>query len=161
RLSHLTAAGALRMVDVSAKTPTLRTARARGAVRVGTPLARLLRRGGNVAKGNLFEAARLAGILAAKQVDRLIPLCHSLPLDGVQIDFTLAGETVHIEAQTRTTAKTGVEMEALTAVTLAALTIYDMGKAVNKHMVIGPIELIEKTGGKSGSLQRHRGNPKK
>jgi cyclic pyranopterin phosphate synthase len=149
-LSHVGRDGALKMVDVSAKSPTLRTAVAIGTIHVGTAVARLLKTSGAVKKGNVFEAARLAGILAAKRTDQLIPLCHGLPLEYVRIDFHIAGRNVQIEAEARTTARTGVEMEALTAVSIAALTVYDMCKAVTKAMTIGPIRLIAKTGGKSG-----------
>jgi cyclic pyranopterin phosphate synthase len=144
------------MVDVSAKTPTLRTAIAEGRVRVGPVIAQALRKTGNVKKGNVFETARLAGILAAKRVDQLIPLCHGLPLEHVRIDFTLTGATVRIEAEARTTARTGVEMEALTAVTVAALTIYDMCKALGKGMNLEFFRLLSKTGGKSGDYTAPR-----
>ena len=154
QFSHLDSTGAVRMVDVAGKEATQRTATARGEIEVGKAIAGALRKNGAVAKGNVWETARLAGILAAKRVDSLIPLCHTLPLDSVAIDFRLTGQRVEITAVARTTGRTGVEMEALAAVTVAALTIYDMCKALGKGMVIRKIELVEKTGGKSGPWRR-------
>ena len=149
RLSHVDDTGRARMVDVGDKPLTVRRAVAAGRVRVSAALAEAIR-ANTVAKGNLLEVARLAGIQAAKRTDELIPLCHSLPLDAVDVTATLGDGCVKLRAEARTTWKTGVEMEALTAVTVAALTVIDMGKAIDKAMVIEGVRLIEKTGGKGG-----------
>lgn len=142
------------MVDVSAKEATKRVARASGQVIMQPATLQLIRDRGH-AKGDVLEVARLAGIMAAKRTGDLIPLCHPLPLESVQINYSFPNETtVAIEATAVITAKTGVEMEALTAVSVAALTIYDMCKAVDKGMVITQICLEEKTGGKSGHYVR-------
>jgi cyclic pyranopterin phosphate synthase len=117
---------------------------------LGRKLAAHLRRTGAVAKGNVIETARLAGILGAKQTAQLIPLCHPLPLDVVEVRASIVGECVAIETIARTRAATGVEMEALTAAAVTALTVYDMCKAASKDIVIGPIRLLEKSGGRSG-----------
>ncbi len=143
------------MVDVGEKPVTNRQAIARGAITMSAMALKLIRRG-EVAKGDPLQAARLAGILAAKQTASLIPLCHPLPLTHVSVDLTPSKSGYEIEARVRTSAQTGVEMEALTAVAVAALTIYDMVKAVDKEMVIGDICLVEKTGGKSGRYVRRR-----
>jgi cyclic pyranopterin monophosphate synthase len=143
------------MVDVGAKPVTDRQAIARGAITMSATALKLIRRGG-VAKGDPLQAARLAGILAAKQTASLIPLCHPLPLTHVSVDLTPSKSGYQIEARVRTSAQTGVEMEALTAVAVAALTIYDMVKAVDKDMVISDICLMEKSGGKSGRYVRRR-----
>ena len=142
------------MVDVSGKASNLRTATAEALVRVGAEVARQLGENGATAKGNVMEVARLAGIMAAKRTDQLIPLCHSIPVDHVSVDATLEGETIRIEAVAKTSAKTGVEMEALTAASVAALTVYDMCKAAGKGIVIEHVRLLEKTGGKSGEWRR-------
>jgi len=144
------------MVDVGAKPVTAREAVARGSIMMSTAASRLIR-SGEVAKGDPLQAARLAGILAAKQTSSLIPLCHPLPLTHVAVELTPRRGGYEIEARVRTSAQTGVEMEALTAVSIAALTIYDMVKAVDKDMVIGEICLVEKKGGKSGHYIRRRG----
>jgi cyclic pyranopterin monophosphate synthase len=143
------------MVDVGAKPVTDRQAIARGAITMSATALKLIRRG-EVAKGDPLQAARLAGILAAKQTASLIPLCHPLPLTHVSVDLTPSKSGYQIEARVRTSAQTGVEMEALTAVAVAALTIYDMVKAVDKDMVISDICLMEKSGGKSGRYVRRR-----
>jgi len=143
------------MVDVGEKPITNRQAIARGAITMSAMALKLIRRG-EVAKGDPLQAARLAGILAAKQTASLIPLCHPLPLTHVSVELTPSKSGYEIEARVRTSAQTGVEMEALTAVAVAALTIYDMVKAVDKEMVIGDICLVEKTGGKSGRYVRRR-----
>jgi cyclic pyranopterin phosphate synthase len=143
KFSHLDAAGHACMVDVGAKVPQQRIAVAAGAVRCQPQTIRALR-AKKLPKGDVFTVAKVAAIAAAKRTDELIPLCHSLPLDGVQLEFVLRKNFVHIRAAVRTTAKTGVEMEALTAVSVAALTIYDMCKAVDKTMVIGEIRLVSK-----------------
>jgi len=153
KLSHLDEAGRIRMVDVTPKLPTARMARAEAVVWIGRKVATLLRQTGSVAKGNVLETARLAGIMGAKQTSTLIPLCHPLPLDVVEVIATIVGERVVISTVARTRAATGVEMEALTAATVAALTVYDMCKAASKDLVIGPIRLLEKDGGRSGHWQ--------
>jgi cyclic pyranopterin monophosphate synthase len=144
RLSHVDAAGRIRMVDVGAKPATAREAIARGHITVSAAARRQIKAGG-MKKGDPLETARLAGIMAAKQTASLIPLCHPLPLSFVDVRLTAARGGYDIEAVARTTAPTGVEMEALTAVSVAALTIYDMVKAVDKAMVIGDIRLIAKS----------------
>jgi cyclic pyranopterin phosphate synthase len=141
------------MVDVGDKPITAREAIARGSIRMSREALRQIRRG-TVRKGDPLQAARLAGILAAKQTAALIPLCHPLPLSAVQVDLSPRARGYDIEARVRTTARTGVEMEALTAVAVAALTIYDMVKAVDKGMVIGDIRLELKSGGRSGTYRR-------
>ncbi len=153
-LSHLDKAGSARMVDVTAKLPTARLARAEAVVILGRALAARLRRTGALSKGDVLETARLAGIQGAKQTASLIPLCHPLPLDVVEIRATVGGDRVLIEAMARARAATGVEMEALTAASVAALTVYDMCKAASKDIVIGPIRLLEKSGGRSGHFLR-------
>lgn len=153
-LSHFDDSGASRMVDVGAKPITPRLARAAGRIAFSpTTLQAILDR--KIAKGDVFEVARLAGIMAAKKTSELIPLCHALGLDSVGIDFRpLDDRTVEIEATVRVQARTGVEMEALTAVTVAALTVYDMCKSLDRDMTLGPFELREKSGGKSGHYLR-------
>ena len=141
------------MVDVGAKPVTSREAIARGTISMSAEALTLIRRG-EVAKGDPLQAARLAGILGAKQTASLIPLCHPPPLTHVSVELTPSKNGYTIEARVRTSAQTGVEMEALTAVAVAALTIYDMVKAVDKAMIIGDICLIEKSGGKSGHYLR-------
>src|SRR2546426_6876958 len=141
------------MVDVGAKPVTTREAVARGSITMSALALKLIRRG-EVAKGDPLQAARLAGILAAKQTSSLIPLCHPLPLTHIGVELTPSKKGYVIEARVRTSSQTGVEMEALTAVSVAALTIYDMVKAVDKRMVIGDIRLMKKTGGKSGTFTR-------
>jgi cyclic pyranopterin phosphate synthase len=141
------------MVDVGDKPVTAREAVARGTITMSRDALRLIRRG-EVKKGDPLQAARLAGILAAKQTSALIPLCHPLPLSSVDVELTPTARGYQIEARVRTTAQTGVEMEALTAVAVAALTIYDMVKAVDKTMVIGDVKLMFKSGGRSGTFRR-------
>jgi cyclic pyranopterin phosphate synthase len=142
------------MVDVGDKRVTVRRARASGRVRVQAETLRLIRNR-EVAKGDVLEVARLGGIMAAKRTGELIPLCHVLPLDGVSLSFHFPNEaTIAIEAEARATARTGVEMEALLAVSVAALTIYDMCKSVDRAMVIEEIRLEEKAGGRSGHFTR-------
>jgi cyclic pyranopterin phosphate synthase len=143
------------MVDVGAKPATAREAIARGSIAMSAAALALIRSNA-VAKGDPLLAARLAGILAAKLTSALIPLCHPLPLTLIDVDLKPSRNGYAIEARVRTTAQTGVEMEALTAVAVAALTIYDMVKAVDKAMVIGDIRLVEKSGGKSGTWKRSR-----
>lgn len=155
-LSHLDAQGRARMVDVGEKPVTRRLCVARGAVRMAPEtLARIAE--GKIAKGDVLATARIAGIQAAKRTDEWIPLCHSLSLDGVDIELVPEPEysRVRIEATARAQAKTGVEMEALVAVTAAALVIYDMCKAIDRGMVVEAVHLVSKSGGKSGTWQRN------
>lgn len=153
RLSHVTASGAVRMVDVGDKPVTAREAVARGRITMSSEAIRQIR-SGTVKKGDPLQTARLAGIMAAKQTASVIPLCHPLPLSHADVTLTPLANGYSIEARVRTTAQTGVEMEALHAVAVAALTIYDMIKAVDKRMVIGDIRLVEKRGGQSGDFRR-------
>ena len=152
-LSHLDETGKARMVDVGDKPVTTREARARGAIAMSATALRLIRKGA-LAKGDPLQTARLAGIMAAKKTAELIPLCHPLPLTHVSVELTAIRRGYRIEARVRTASQTGVEMEALTAVAVAALTMYDMAKAVDKEMVIGEIYLVEKKGGRSGHYRR-------
>jgi cyclic pyranopterin phosphate synthase len=154
-LTHMNPQGEARMADVSLKEPTRRQAVASAVIHMKRETIRLIVTGG-VPKGDVFAAARIAGILAAKRVDELIPLCHSLPLESVEVVLSPdeSNGSVYITATARCTYKTGVEMEALTAASAAALTVYDMCKAVDKDMVIGDIKLLKKTGGKSGEYIR-------
>jgi cyclic pyranopterin phosphate synthase len=153
-LTHFDAQGASRMVDVGGKPETLRTARASGIIRMAAAtLTRIRDR--SLAKGDVIEVARLAGIMAAKRTSDLIPLCHPLPLNSVEIELIPAGDDrLRIEARVQTVGRTGVEMEAHTAVSVAALTVYDMVKAIDRGMVVEAIWLEEKTGGQSGTFRR-------
>ena len=153
RLTHVDESGAARMVDVSGKDVTARTATASGRVLVSSTVVELLR-GEGVPKGDALAVARLAGIMGAKQTPALIPLCHPLAISGVTVDLAVADDAVEISATVRTTDRTGVEMEALTAVSVAALTVVDMVKAVDKSAVITDVRVEEKTGGKSGTYRR-------
>lgn len=153
RLSHVDEAGAVRMVDVGGKPATRREAVARGRITIRPAALRLIRER-RVAKGDPLAAARLAGIMAAKRTADLIPLCHPLPLSHVAIEVTPRPRGYDIEARVATTAQTGVEMEALTAVAVAALTVYDMVKAADKSMTIDHIRLVSKSGGRSGTYRR-------
>jgi cyclic pyranopterin monophosphate synthase len=155
QLTHVDAGGRVTMVDVGDKPVTAREAVARGEIVMSAEALRLIRRG-EVKKGDPLQAARLAGIMAAKRTSELIPLCHPLPLSSVGVELTAMKNGYAIEARVRTTAQTGVEMEALTAVAVAALTLYDMIKAVDKEMVIGDICLVEKRGGKTGDYIRQK-----
>jgi cyclic pyranopterin phosphate synthase len=148
-LTHLDAAGAAHMVDVSGKGVTARQAVATGRIDMSIEAVRAIRDGA-AAKGDVLAVARVAGIMAAKRTSDLIPLCHPLPLTRVAIDLTIDDEGVAATATAATEGKTGVEMEALTAVSVALLTVYDMAKAIDKGMTIGGIGLLTKTGGKSG-----------
>ncbi|WP_449241211.1 cyclic pyranopterin monophosphate synthase MoaC [Desulfoscipio gibsoniae] len=153
-LNHFDSSGAARMVDISSKDDTVRVAVARGEVLMQPATLELIDRGG-VAKGDVLGVARVAGIMAAKQTGRLVPMAHPITLTGVNVDFRLQPpDRVQIQARVRTTGKTGVEMEALTAVTVAGLTVYDMCKAVDREMVLGQVRLVHKTGGKSGTFER-------
>jgi cyclic pyranopterin phosphate synthase len=154
QLSHFDEHGASRMVDVGQKPVTARMARASGRVQMQPDTLAQIRQG-QMAKGDVLAVARLAGIMAAKQTGTLIPLCHPLGLDAVNVDFHFPDDkSVQVEAVVRVTARTGVEMEALTAVSVAALTIYDMCKAVDRGMTIQQIQLEEKSGGRSGHFER-------
>jgi cyclic pyranopterin phosphate synthase len=159
-LSHVDAEGRARMVDVTAKAETHRVATASGSIRMKAATLDAIR-GNQVAKGDVLGVARLAGVMAAKRTAELIPLCHPLPLHDVDVrlslDPTLPG--VRVEATSQTIARTGVEMEALTAVSVALLTVYDMAKAMDREMVIGDIVLLAKTGGKSPPYSRLDGTP--
>ena len=150
-LTNLDSSGEARMVDVSAKQPTLRIAVAAGQVRM-LPATLAAIEAGNAPKGDVLGTARLAGIMAAKQTSQLIPLCHPLPLQKVEVQIVADPQLpgYQIQAEVKTKAETGVEMEALTAVSVAALTLYDMAKALEKSMQIEAIRLVSKTGGKSG-----------
>ncbi len=153
RLTHVDETGAARMVDVSGKEVSARTATASGRVLVSAEVVGLLR-GAGVPKGDTLAVARLAGIMGAKQTPALIPLCHPLALSSVTVDLVVGDDSVDITASVRTTDRTGVEMEALTAVSVAALTVVDMVKAVDKRTVITDIRVESKTGGRSGDFTR-------
>jgi cyclic pyranopterin monophosphate synthase len=153
RLTHVDEHGAARMVDVSGKAATHRSATARGRVLVAPETADLLRRG-EMPKGDVLAVARIAGIMAAKRTPDLVPLCHPLAISGVSVDLEVADDAVDIAATVRTTDRTGVEMEALTSVSVAALTVYDMIKAVDKHATITDVRVERKSGGKSGDWSR-------
>lgn len=154
-LSHLDESGVAHMVDVSLKADTLREATARGRITMAPGTLALIEEGG-IAKGSVLGVAQIAGILAAKQTGTLIPLCHPLPLTGVDVSFEFdrTSSAIDIEASARVVGKTGVEMEALVAVSVAALTIYDMAKATDRAMVIGDVRLVHKSGGKTGEFLR-------
>ena len=154
RLSHLAPAGSPRMVDVGPKPVTRRTAVAEAWVAVGPAIARHLRREGGLAKGNVLETARIAAVLAAKHTPALIPLCHPIPLENVEVEAALVGDRVRIRTTVTAEAKTGVEMEAMTAAAVAALTVYDMVKSAGKGVEIGPVRLLRKDGGRSGRWTR-------
>ncbi len=156
-LTHLDSRGQMRMVDVGEKPITRREAVARGAVRMAPrTLSAIV--AGSLAKGEALAAARLAGVMAAKRTHELIPLCHQIPLEVVEVDFApdRARSTILIQARAATSARTGVEMEAMVAVSAAALTIYDMAKAIDRAMVIEAIRLVRKSGGRSGEFVRAR-----
>lgn len=152
-LTHTDEKGAARMVDVGGKAPTRRVARAEATVLL-TPATLALISEGGLPKGDALAVARVAGIMAAKKTPELIPLCHPLPLSSVKVDFTVLEDGVRIETEAATVAPTGVEMEALTAAGVAALTLYDMVKAVERQAEITGIRLLEKSGGKSGHFRR-------
>jgi len=149
-LSHIDDQGRARMVDVSGKPVTERTATAEALVVVGPAVARQLAETGGVAKGNAIETARIAGIMAAKRTHELIPMCHPLPIDAVAISAEMQGDVVTLTASVSCHARTGVEMEAMTAVAVAALTVYDMCKSAQKGIRIERIRLLSKSGGRSG-----------
>jgi cyclic pyranopterin monophosphate synthase len=149
KLTHLDESGAARMVDVGGKAATARSATATGHIAM-QPATLAAVREGSGPKGDVIAAARIAGIMAAKRTGDLIPLCHPLALDTVSVDFAFTDSGISVTARAALTGKTGVEMEALTAASIALLTIYDMAKAMEKGMVIEAVRLVEKTGGKSG-----------
>jgi cyclic pyranopterin monophosphate synthase len=153
RLTHVAPDGSARMVDVSGKPETLRTARAKGVIRM-SPEALEAIQTNKLAKGDVLAVARVAGIMAAKHTASLIPLCHPLTLEDVQVDLStdVALPGVRAESRVQTTGRTGVEMEAIVAVTIALTTVYDMAKSADRSMTIGDISLIEKTGGRSGTF---------
>ena len=155
RLTHLDARGRIRMVDVGEKPITRREAIARGRVRMAPATLQAIV-GGKLKKGEALAAARLAGIMAAKRTHEMIPLCHQIPLEVVEIDFApdSSNSALQIQARTVTDARTGVEMEAMVAVSAAALTIYDMAKAIDRAMTIDAIRLVGKSGGRSGTFKR-------
>ena len=153
-LTHLDSEGRARMVDVSGKVETIRVARAEAFVEMSASTVKLLREKA-MPKGDPLEVARIAGIQAGKKTSELIPLCHPLPLSHLDVSIEITESGAHIESTARTKAETGVEMEALTAASVAALTLYDMCKAVEKGISIGPVRLLEKSGGKSGHWVRH------
>ena len=155
KLTHLDDAGAARMVDVSAKATTAREAVAEGRIRMSAAAAAAIRDGA-AAKGDVLAVARVAGIMAAKRTAELIPLCHPLPLSGVTLDLVVGAGDVTATASVRTTHTTGVEMEAMTAVSVALLTVYDMAKSLDKGMIIEGVRLLSKTGGKSGDWHAER-----
>ena len=155
RLTHVDAKGRVKMVDVSAKAETARVAVAEGDISMSADARRAIRRG-TVAKGDPLQTARLAGIMAAKRTAEIIPLCHPLPLSSVDIALVATRTGYRIRARVGIVGRTGVEMEALVAVSATALTIYDMLKAVDRAMVIGPVQLVEKRGGRSGVYRRRR-----
>lgn len=157
-LTHLDAAGAARMVDVGDKPATRRRAVAGGRIAMTAEALEAIRAGA-VAKGDVLAVARIAGIMAAKRTAELIPLCHPLPLTSVEVELAFAGDGIDATATAITDAKTGVEMEAMTAVSVALLTLYDMAKALDKAMVIGPIRLLAKSGGKSGDWRAPERGP--
>ncbi len=154
-LSHLDKSGKARMVDVGRKSETIRQAAAYGEISITPKLHNLLKEE-NISKGDVFAAAQLAGIMAAKKTSELIPLCHPLQLDVVKLSFDLQKEKVKTAAYVKSTGKTGVEMEALTAVSVALLTIYDMCKSVDKGMTISSVYLTKKSGGRSGDYERKK-----
>lgn len=152
KLSHLDDHGRARMVDVGGKPITARSAQAEARLRVPESVFQALQ-SGDTPKGNVYEVARLAGIMAAKRTDELIPLCHSLPLQHAAVEFETQPDAIRVVATVSTNAQTGVEMEALTAASVAALTLYDMLKALSKEMTIEGIRLLAKSGGRSGDYR--------
>ena len=152
KLTHLDSTGAAHMVDVSAKASTVREAIAEGRITMSTEALTAIR-DGSAKKGDVFATARIAGIMAAKKTSELIPLCHPLMLSKVSVDFAFEDDCVRATATVRLTGRTGVEIEAMTAASVALLTIYDMAKALDKAMVISGIRLLSKSGGKSGDWQ--------
>ena len=157
KLSHLNKEGQVQMVNVTPKTETIRKAKAQGTVKMDSQTLKLIEKG-QITKGNVLTTAKIAGIMAAKKTGELIPLCHPLEITSIDITFLINHKKsqIVIESEVQIQGKTGVEMEALTSVSIAALTIYDMCKAVNKKIIIGDIMLLEKSGGKSGVFSRNK-----
>ncbi len=155
KLSHIDEKGQTRMVDVSGKAVTSRRAVAESRIRLTKAIVNAIK-AQSTAKGNVLETARIGAIQAAKKTSELIPLCHPIPISNISIDFQLQGINLNIRAEVIAEAKTGVEMEALVAAATGSLIVYDMCKGIDKGMVIGPIELLEKEGGKSGTYRRKR-----
>ena len=153
KLTHVDEAGRIRMVDVGGKAPTDRHARVQGDIIMQPDTIRLIVQD-QIAKGNVIETARIAGIMAAKRTSELIPLCHPLNLTSVNVDFEIKTDRVRVQTEVRLTARTGVEMEAFTAAAVALLTIYDMCKAVDRAMVVSELQLVEKSGGRSGKFNK-------
>tara|TARA_B100000686_G_C16804692_1_gene989052 strand:+ start:238 stop:720 length:483 start_codon:yes stop_codon:yes gene_type:complete len=153
KLTHVDEAGRIRMVDVGGKEPTDRHARVQGDIIMQPDTIRLIVQD-QIAKGNVIETARIAGIMAAKRTSELIPLCHPLNLTSVNVDFEIKTDRVRVQTEARLTARTGVEMEAFTAAAVALLTIYDMCKAVDRAMVVSELQLVEKSGGRSGKFNK-------
>ena len=153
KLTHVDEAGRIRMVDVGGKEPTDRHARVQGDITMQPDTVRLIVQD-QIAKGNVLETARIAGIMAAKRTSELIPLCHPLNLTSVNVDFEIKTDRVRVQTEARLTAQTGVEMEAFTAAAVALLTIYDMCKAVDRAMVVSELQLVEKSGGRSGEFNK-------
>ena len=151
--THLNEGDQPRMVDVSGKAVTHRTAVAEAMVHLGPELARMLKETGSTKKGPVIQTAVIAGIQGSKRTSDLIPMCHPLPLSAVEVDIRLEGEKARIQVQVKTSHQTGVEMEALTGASVAALTLYDMCKSISKAMIIESVKLLEKTGGKSGDFR--------
>lgn len=159
RLTHFNQQGRAKMVDISEKSDTFRTAVAKSKVRMQPETLQKIREG-KIGKGDVLAVAQVAGVMAAKKTWDLIPMCHPIPLTGVNILFhEVSDDTLEIEVEAKTTGKTGVEMEALTAAQVAGLAIYDMCKAIDREMVLGPTYLVQKTGGKSGDFQRKESVP--
>ena len=152
KLSHINKKGEAQMVDVAPKAVSKRSARAEATIKMNAAAFNAIQQGNNK-KGDVLGAARFAGIMAAKKTAELIPLCHPLPITSIRLDFELGANAIIIQAKVEASAKTGVEMEALTAASVAALTIYDMAKALDKGMVIEKIRLLEKSGGASGDYK--------
>lgn len=156
-LAHVSESGAARMVDVSDKPSTRRVALAEAWVDVGAEVALRIAEKGGLAKGGVLETARIAGIMAAKKTAELIPMCHPLAMDAIDVTAELVGARVRLLAEVTSEGRTGVEMEAMTAVSVAALTVYDMVKSAARGIEIGPVRLLEKSGGKSGAWKKGRG----
>ena len=156
KLTHVNRRGETRMVDVSQKQVTRRRAVAGATIRLTDEIAKAIRED-SVAKGNVLETARISAIQGAKKTSELIPLCHPIPISNISIEFSLTGNVLRLRAEVSAEAKTGVEMEALTAAAVGCLVVYDMCKGIDKGMVIGPVELIEKEGGKSGLYRKPAG----
>ncbi len=156
-LSHFDEEGNAIMVDVSAKESTKRTAKAKGSIKVSEEVIKAITTGGNK-KGDVINVARIAGIMGVKQTSNIIPLCHPLMINKISIEFWIEGNTIYCEATVQTEGKTGVEMEALTGVSIALLTIYDMCKAIDKNMIIGNTYVSYKEGGKSGIYGQNNGS---